>query len=514
MTSSNETHVKGSLCHEKSTAPVLEESNNVPTRVTNADTTRRGLKARHAQMIALGGTIGTGLFVGSGGQLARGGPAFIVVAYILLAIFVYFVLTAISEVAVYLPVNGGTMSYIGHRYVSNSLGFAMGYLYWYSLGILVPYEITAAAVVIDYWNSPINIAVWITIFIVVIVGLNLLPVSFYGESEFWFASLKVLLLLGLFILTIILFWGGGPDQHGILGFHYWKDPGATNVYLETGTTGRFLAFLITLVSGAFAFTFAPELLIVCSAEMENPRRNLPKAANIYFFRLVFFYVGCVFAIGLIWVGAKASAFTVGIQNAGIKVLPSIINAVILMSAWSSGNSFLYMSSRSLYSLAVAGNAPKMFARCSKRGVPYPAVIASSLFCALAYLNCANTSAVVFEWMACKAQGITGRDLPYHSFLQPWGAWAALVFFTFLLLINGFNVFWPEYWSASSFLTAYIGLPIFLAIYLTHRMIYRSDKWAFAPDQVDLTTGLDEALAQDNPNPEKKGWKALLRRAFT
>lgn len=127
----------------------------------------------------------------------------------LLSVLVLFVVTAITEVAAYLPVSGGTMSYYGHRNVSNSLGFAMGWLYFYSLGILVPYEITAAGLVIDYWNSPVNIAVWITVFIIVIVGLNILPVQFYGETEFWFASLKVFMMIGLLILSFILFWGGG-----------------------------------------------------------------------------------------------------------------------------------------------------------------------------------------------------------------------------------------------------------------------------------------------------------------
>lgn len=153
--------------------------------------------------------LGTGLFVGSGGTLAKGGPLFILLAYIIMSVLVLFVVTAITEVAAYLPVSGGTMSYYGHRNVSNSLGFAMGWLYFYSLGILVPYEITAAGLVIDYWDSPVNIAVWITIFIVVIVGLNILPVQYYGETEFWFASLKVFMMIGLLILSFILFWGGG-----------------------------------------------------------------------------------------------------------------------------------------------------------------------------------------------------------------------------------------------------------------------------------------------------------------
>lgn len=129
------------------------------------EVTKRGLKSRHLQMMALGGTIGTGLFVGSGQALSLGGPAFLFVSYIIVSVLVFFIVTAISEVAAYLPVHGGSMSYYACRYVSSSLGFAMGYLYWYSLGILVPYEITAASLVIQYWDPDghISIAVWITV---------------------------------------------------------------------------------------------------------------------------------------------------------------------------------------------------------------------------------------------------------------------------------------------------------------------------------------------------------------
>ena len=380
-----------------------------------------------------------------------------------------------------------SMNLFGYRYVSRSLGFAMGWLYFYSLGILVPYEITAAALVIDYWNAPVNIAVWITIMIVVIVGLNALPVQFYGETEFWFASLKVIMMIGLLMVSFILFWGGGPNRDR-LGFRYWKHPGAANTYLADGDTGRFLALLSCWVLSAFPFTFAPELVVVTGGEMKSPRRNLPIAARRYIYRLVFFYIGSVAAISVICPsddpaltsggsGAGSSAFVVGMKRAGIPVLDSIINAGIIISAWSSGNSFLYLSSRSLYSLALSGNAPSFFKACTKKGVPYRAVAASSLFCALAYLNVGSSAAVVFNWFvnltntsgfiswicctivylrfrkATNAQGIT--DLPYRSRLQPWGSWVAMVSFTILTLINGFNVFWPQNWNASSFLTAYV-----------------------------------------------------------
>ncbi|TVY89408.1 Proline-specific permease [Lachnellula willkommii] len=525
------------------------EAHRLDTEEGTVETTKRGLKARHAQMIALGGTIGTGLFVGSGGTLAKGGPLFILMAYMLLSVLVLFVVTAITEVAAYLPVSGGTMSYYGHRNVSNSLGFAMGWLYFYSLGILVPYEITAAGLVIDYWNSPVNIAVWITVFIVVIVGLNILPVQFYGETEFWFASLKVFMMIGLLILSFILFWGGGPKQHGILGFHYWKDPGATTEWLRPGKTGRFIAFVEVVVLSAFPFTFAPELLVVTGGEMKSPRRNLPKAAKRYFYRLVFFYIGSVLAIGVICpfndarltdggVGAKSSAFVVGIADAGISGLGSVINAIIITSAWSSGNSFLYMSSRSLYSLAVAGNAPQIFTRCTKQGVPYMAVIAAALFSPLAYLNCASSGSVVFTWFvnltntsgfiswicccivyirfrkAARAQGLAKSDVPYRSFLQPVGAWIAMVAFTILTLINGFDVFFPGRFSASSFLTAYVGIPIFLAIYFVHKAFYWHEKWAIPSMEVDLYTGIDVVLANETPEVHAQGWKKKVQGWFT
>jgi amino acid transporter len=345
------------------------------------------------------------------------------------------------------------MSLFASRYVSPSLGFALGWLYYYSLGLLVPYEITAAGLVIQHWNIPLNMAVWISIMIAVIVGLNALPVRFYGETEFWFAGTKVIVMVGLLMVSLILALGGGPNRDR-LGFRYWKHPGATKTFLADGDAGRLLALLSTLVLSAFCFTFAAELLIATGGEMQNPRKNLPVAARRYVYRLTFFYIGSVLAISVICpsdhpaltsngTGGGASPFVIGIKNAGIPVLDSIISVAIIISAWSSGNSFLYLSSRSLYSLALSNNAPAILKTCSKSGVPYYAVGASSLFCGLAYLNLAASSAAVFYWFvnitntsgfiswvccgiiylrfrkACRAQGIT--DLPYHSRVQPYGA---------------------------------------------------------------------------------------------
>ncbi len=523
------------------------------------ETTKRGLKSRyvsnhnsnrhgltnpnsHAQMIALGGTIGTGLFVGSGATLHRGGPAFILGAFCVMSFLVFLVVACITEVAAYLPTPGSSMNLFGYRYVSRSMGFGLGWLYFYSLGILVPYEITAAALVIGYWHPAVSIAVWITIMIVVIVGLNCLPVRFYGETEFWFAGIKVIMIMGLLLLSFILFWGGGPS-HDRLGFRYWKHPGAANTYLEKGNTGRFVALLATIVLSAFPFAFAPELLVATGGEMQSPRRNLPTAAHRYVYRLLIFYIGSVIAIGVICPsndpkithgghGAAASPFVVGIKNAGIPVLDSIINAGILISAWSSGNSFLYLSSRSLYALALSGNAPSMFKSCTKSGIPYLAVAASSLFAALAYLNVGSSSSVVFGWFvnltntsgfiswiccgiiflrfrkACEVQGIT--DLPYRSRFGKWGAWLVIVSFTILLLINGFDVFWPENWNVSSFFTAYVGIPMFFLFYGGHKIWAWKDPWVYPSEEVDMHTGMEQVLADEVPERKVHGpwWKKV------
>jgi amino acid transporter len=167
--------------------------------------TQRGLSNRHVQMIALGGAVGTGLFVGSGQALAIGGPLSLLLDYGFISVLDYGLGTVIAEIGPYMPVHGGTMSYDGFRYVSRSLAFAIGYLYYYSLGIMVLYEITAASLVIDYWSSEVSVAVWITIMLLVIVFLNFLHVRAYGETEFWFSALKITALFRLLVLSFILY---------------------------------------------------------------------------------------------------------------------------------------------------------------------------------------------------------------------------------------------------------------------------------------------------------------------
>ncbi|CAK7231207.1 hypothetical protein SCUCBS95973_007833 [Sporothrix curviconia] len=489
---------------------------------------KRKIKSRHAQMIALGGAIGTSFFLAIGQALSVSGPAFLFLAYAVMSVLVYFMVTSIIEMGTFLPIAGASMNYYAERYVSKSVGFAMGWLYFYSFGVVVAYELTAASILISYWPNDVNIAVWITVFMVIIIGLNLCPVSIYGESEFWFAGIKVIMILGLLVVSLVIMLGGGPT-HQRLGFHYWKDPGAVRAYLVEGSAGQFTAFLYVLVFSVFSFNFGPEQLVFQAGEMQHPRTNLPTAARRFLWRMIVFYAVGTLAVGVICSStakglldgagdASASPWVIGIQNAGIKILPSIINAGMLTSAWSAGNAYLFMTSRTLYSLAKAGSAPKIFTRCNRYGLPHYAVGVSCLFAPLAYMNCAQEAGTVFNWFisltnTCgftswilssfvylrfrKATDRQGVSVPYRSRLQPYASYFCLFIFTILLLCNGFTVFFPGQFSASGFITAYIGIAVILVLYVGHKATAgRKDPWLLRPDQIDLTTGVAEVEADD------------------
>ncbi|KXH50398.1 proline-specific permease [Colletotrichum simmondsii] len=508
--------------------------------------TQRGLKSRHAQMIALGGTIGTGLFVGVGQGLNMGGPLFLLISYISITLLLYGVATATGEMSAYLPVPGSSVAYYGQRFFSRSLGFTLGWVYWYIFSITVPAEITATYIVLNYWSPPLHIAFWLTLIGAVMIALNCFPVKVYGEAEFWFASMKVFGIIGLLILSVVLFFGGGPS-HQPLWFSNWSEPGPVKEYIVTGDSGRLVAFVSTITFSVFAFAFAPELLVVTGGEMQSPRRNIPTATRRYFYRLITFYILGALAVGIIvssnnpnllsgGKGAGASPWAIGIREAGIKGLDSVVNVVIVLSAWSAGNSYLYLASRALYSMALAGNAPKIFTRCTKSGVPYYATAASASFSLLAYLNVASTGATVFNWFvnlintgayqswiccciiyfryrkASDAQGIT--DIPFRSRFQPYSSMFSLFGFSLLLFINGFKVFLAGQWNTSSFFTAYIGVVIFLLLFFGHKFtVGRQDPWVLNPMDVDLKSGLDEIFAAEQPAPVRTKWYQKWRVLF-
>ncbi|KAI1443195.1 proline-specific permease [Annulohypoxylon stygium] len=500
----------------------------------------RGLKSRHIQFLALGGAIGTGLFIGSGSILATTGPAPLFMAYLSMMFIVWVMMNDLAEMVTYLPLKGISIPYFVGRFVEPSLAFADGWNYWYAYTMLLAAECTAGAIILQYWTTAVPVAVWIAIQLIVILFLNIIAVSFFGEAEFWFASIKLITILGLIILSIVLFFGGGPN-HDPLYFRYWQDPpGAFVPYLVSGNTGRFLAYWTAFVRAGFSFITSPELIALSAGETIAPRRNIPKAARRFIWRLAIFYGLGSLAIGVIvpndddrllsgTSNASASPYVIGIARAGIRGLDHVINAAILTSAWSAGNAFCYSGSRVLYSMAVNGQAPRIFSLTTRRGVPWVAVLSTLAIGCLAFLNVSNSGAQVFTWFtnistisgfiawivilvtylrfrkALEHNGLL-ETLPFRTPLQPYASYATLFFVTLLTLTNGFQVFFPSQWSASNFLAAYITIPIFLVLYFGHKLVYRT-RFAIRTEDVDVWTGkkeMDDMSAADR-EPVPRNW---------
>jgi amino acid transporter len=333
-------------------------------------------------------------------------------AYLSMMIIVWVVMNDLAEMVTYLPMKGISIPYFVGRFVEPSLAFADGWNYWYAYAMLVAAEATAGGIILQYWTDAVPIGVWIAVILIVNLLLNIVAAEVFGEAEFWFASIKLIAIIGLIILGVVLFFGGGPN-HDRLGFRYWKDQngyGAFRDYLVPGDTGKFLAYWTAFVRAGFAFITSPELIALAAGETVAPRRNIPKAARRYVFRLALFYGFGSLVIGVIVPSnddrllsensnASASPFVIGIQRAGIQGLNHVINAAILTSAWSAGNAFLYSGSRVLYSMALSGQAPGIFRKTTKRGVPWAAVLFTWLIGCLAFLNVSNNGATVFTWFS-------------------------------------------------------------------------------------------------------------------
>ncbi|GAP87560.1 putative amino acid permease [Rosellinia necatrix] len=509
----------------------------------NVGSLERKLKSRHVQFMALSGAIGTGLFVGSGQVLSLAGPLSAFLAYLITAFNVYCVVHSLGEMATYLPLPGAVPIYAA-RYVDEALGFAISWNYWWQIAIGVPIEVTVSVVIVDYWPNDVPTAALITLFLFAMVLVNCLPVRVYGEAEFAFGAVKLITIVGLILLMFIITLGGTPTGDRI-GFRYWMDPGPMSEYLVGGTLGRFLAFWKVFIQATFSYG-GSEMVVIASGETENPRRNIPKAIRRVFWRIALFYVLAIFLVTLCVSsqdprlldairtsapGAAASPFVIAIENGGIAVLPSIINAVILSSAWSAGNSFFYASTRVLYAAALDGKAPAFFA-FERWGVPYASVAATTLLSLLAYLNVSNSGESVFFWFSSlsavstlivwsslcftylrfyyglRHNGISRESLPYRAPMQPFLAYFALCFCVLVAFFNGFDAFFPGKFSAKTFVPPYIDVPIFFALFFGYKLVKKTKMVPLG--EMDLWSGKAEIDRLEGTWPEVKPRNFLER----
>ncbi|KAF2003886.1 putative arginine permease [Amniculicola lignicola CBS 123094] len=508
---------------------------------------QRQLRPRHLQMIAIGGVIGTGLFLGTAGNLQDGGPAGLLLSYLIMSSLLFAVMTALGEMVSQFPMPGGQFA-LAHRFVAPELGFAMGWLFWYNYVIVLAAEVSAAAVLVSYWtpasdpNSTCttgvcNNSLWVGLMLVFVYAINFAGTRVYGEMEFWFCSLKVVTIIGLIILGIIISAGGGPN-HQVIGFKYWNETGGFMQFQNIpGAKGRFLGFFSVLISAAFTF-IGSEITAIAAAETANPRRAVPSAIKGVWVRLVLFYVCSAFIIGLLVspsdpsldLGSTAakSPFVIAIKNAGIHVLPSIINAVLLSSAWSAACADLFVSSRTLFGLYTRGHTPAFVGKTRKDGLPWVAVTIGALLALISFMAgsqgnagtafgyFANMTAIcgMISWSCIlwtytrwykglRVQGVDRSTLPYRAPFQPYLSYYGISVAVLVLIFGGFTAFMPKF-NTSSFITTYFPIPFFGVLFIGYKLWTKSEMVPY--EQMDFVTG-SSADMYCEPKPEGL-WKKI------
>ena len=459
----------------------------------------------------------------------------------------YCTVHALGEMAVLFPVAGSFSAY-STRFLDPAWGFAMGWNYALQWLVVLPLEIVAASITVNYWGSTISPAAWVAIFLIIIISINLFGVKGYGEAEFIFSIVKVIAVVGFIILGIILDIGSGPNS-SYLGGRYWFHPGAFN--------NGFKGLCSVFVTAAFAFG-GTELVGLAAAETANPRKSLPTAVKQVFWRICLFYIVSLTLVGLLvpyndprLIGAsssdaKASPFVIAISNAGIKGLDSVMNVVIMIAVLSVGNSSVYGSSRTLAALAEQGQAPRILAYIDRQGRPLVAIGLASALGLLAFLAASKEENTAFIWMqalsglssimtwgsiclahirfrrAWRLQGYTLQDLAFRSQPGVIGSWIGFLFNVLVLIAQFWTGFSPVTPFGSEpitgaaaltgkFFEAYLCVPVVMLFYVVYKFWVGTR--VMRCKDMDLRTGrrelnLRELVAEEEC--ERRGWPRWKR----
>lgn len=491
------------------------------------------LSVRHLLTLAVGGAIGTGLLVNSGSALNTGGPASLVIGWFIVSTCLFTVINALGELAAAFPVVGGFNVYIT-RFVDPSFAFAINLNYLAQWLVLLPLELVAASITIRYWNDRINSDAWVAIFYAAICMANLLDVKSYGEIEFVLSMIKILAIIGFTILGIVLTCGGGPHG-GYIGGKYWHHPGA---FVGKNSGSQFKGVCTVFVTAAFSYS-GIEMTAVSAAESKNPKTTIPKAAKRTFWLITFSYmiiltlVGCLVRYddprllnGSSSVDAAASPLVIAIENGGIKGLPSLMNAIILIAVVSVANSAVYACSRCMVSMAHIRNLPKFLNKVDKKGRPIRAILLTLFFGLLSFIAASDKQEEVFTWLsalsglstifcwmainlshirfrkAMKYQERSLDELPFISQTGTIGSWYGFGVLFLVLVASFWTSLFPigeSSASAQSFFEGYLSLPILIACYIFHKLYFKNWSWIVPISSMDLDTGrrvLDEDVRRE------------------
>lgn len=475
---------------------------SVPARPAAApaeEKLHRVLKARHLSMIAIGGSIGTGLFVASGATVSQAGPGGALLAYAVVGLMVYFLMTSLGELAAYMPVSGSFATY-GARYVDEGFGFAIGWNYWYNWAVTIAVDLVAAQLVMAYWFPDVPGVLWSALFLALMFGLNAISVRGFAEAEYWFAAIKVVTVIVFIALGVLMILGilrGGAPEGFMGNLANWSVGDAP-------FAGGFAALIGVAMIVGFSFQ-GTELIGIAAGESENPARNIPRAVRQVFWRILLFYVLAIAVISLLIPytdpqllkndlgDISVSPFTLVFERAGLLSAAAVMNAVVLTSVLSAGNSGMYASTRMLYTLATEGKAPRMFARVTESGVPLLALVATTVVAGLCFFSFVFSPQKVYLWLL-NLSGMTGfiawlgiaishyrfrqgyvyqgRDLaalPYRAGLFPLGPVFAFALCLTITLGQNYQAFLQDRIDWGGVVATYIGLPLFFAVWGAYRL---------------------------------------------
>ncbi|GAA5902299.1 hypothetical protein JCM6882_000495 [Rhodosporidiobolus microsporus] len=504
-----------------STAGLHVHGNADPLKAGENPMLQQKMKPRHLQMIAVGGSIGTGLFIGTGQALRNAGPLGVLIAWLIIGVMLINVTQALGEMCILFPVSGGFYT-LAVRFLDPGFGMALGWNYFAQWAIVLPLEITAAGITVQYWEraAAVPIAVWMTVFWIAITLVCVFGTLGYAEEEFWSSVLKLSVVVIFLIIGIVLNCGGGDGPYSeYVGGRYWRDPGA----LANGFKGICAVF----VTAAFSFA-GTELVGLAATETPNPRKSLPSAVKGTFWRISVIYILSLLIIGLNvpsnnetllggGSGAGTSPFVIMATLAGLNGLDHLINITICISILSIGLSCVYAGSRVLTALAETGYAPKVFVYVDKSGRPLWSVVAVLIFGALSYMNVVATGETIFNWFvslsglstlftwgsiclchirfraAWKYHGHDVRELPFTALGGVYGSWIGLTLVVLVLIAQFYIALWPiggmadnSADVAEAFFQSYLAAPVLLLFWIIAYLKNRT--LPYKASEIDIDTG--------------------------
>ncbi|CAM9018421.1 hypothetical protein WICANDRAFT_67723 [Wickerhamomyces anomalus NRRL Y-366-8] len=514
---------------------------------TSIHSTHRTLNSRTLNLIAMGGSIGTGLFVTISTGLLYGGPLGLFLSFFIWTGVIFCVTASIGEMVCYLPITAPFIQMAG-RCVDEAFEVIVGFNYFIMISVYIPFEITAVNGMIHYWRDDYSPAITFCLQIFIYTMLNLFAVRVFGESEFYLTIGKVALAIGLIFFTFITMVGGNP-QHDAFGFRYWQNPGPLVEHLTGGSMGRFHGFMAALNKACFTIVGPEYLSMVAGEAGQETRKVLAGTFRTVFYRLTVFYILGALSVGILVASndptlqhlaasdstsnGSFSPYIIAMNNLKIKVLPHIVNSLCVLSAFSAGNSYVYCSSRALLSISQRGHAPKFFQYCTKSGVPIFCIAVSFLFSLLSLLQLGDSAAKVLTWIvnlvtgaqitnyffmcitylgfwnACRVQGLNRSKFQYTSWFQPYTAIFALVLTACMVGAIGYTCFMPGKFTVQDFLTNYLMILLDIVIYIAYKLIKRTK--FVNPAEADLVTGLEEVEQHEMNYLEEQERKGKLNR---